>query len=334
MHHQDAVIAYAPAPDSDSPGVDLYHVEDPDTWALDDTLTSLPIGPDGYALPTLDDIETSHDSDTPDLIHKDLTPTWFSDVIDYLTVEEVYLVTPDGVYIFYTIPTAVTFFRLFRDAVTVTGYQHPDDTPNETPGYQVTRQLLDAIEIDDHHFSVLRELHPTLIALGRRDLTRTEQALPEFDTEIDDADISVAYNDLDPFNRLSYKGWLLCLRTPGDDRDGLTEDYRLAHSRAAHYRTGVAFHFHNRLSPTADFDEHLPDIGDHEPYRNGVNPYNAHERSVLELEKHLTDAYDDSISPLSSRKYGRRVAAQHDIPETAILPDTSFTGDPIQPSPR
>ena len=64
MKYQDAVIAYVPAPDSDPAGVDLYHVEDPDTLALDDTLT--PIGPDDYVLPTLDDIETSHDSDTPE----------------------------------------------------------------------------------------------------------------------------------------------------------------------------------------------------------------------------------------------------------------------------
>jgi hypothetical protein len=330
MEYHDAIIAYAPAPDSDPAGVDLYHVEDPDTLALDDTLT--PTGPDGYVLPTLDDIETSHDSDTPDLIHEDLTPTAFGDVIDYLTVEEVYLVTPDGVYMFYTVPTAVTFFRLFQDAVTVTGYQHPDDTTGDTPGYQLTRDVLDIIENDDHYFTVLRELHPILLTVGRYHLTDPPSDLPEFDVHLDDADLSVEYHDLDPFNRVSYKGWLLCLRRPDEDRDGLHADYTEAHFRTRSFRTAVARDFHQRLSPTADFDEPLPDIKPAKPYRNGVNTFNAYVRSIAELEALLANEYGDRLSPLARTRFGNRHAAHHDVPETAILPDTSFTGDSIEPN--
>jgi hypothetical protein len=108
--------------------------------------------------------------------------------------------------------------------VTVTGYQHPDDTPNDTPGYQLTRDVLDTVENDDHYFTVLRELHPTLLTVGRYLLTDPAPDLPEFDVQMEDADVSVQYHDLDPFNRVSYRG-LLCLRRPDEDRDGLHADY-------------------------------------------------------------------------------------------------------------
>jgi hypothetical protein len=89
---------------------------------------------------------------------------------------------------------------------------------------------------------------------------------------------------------------LLCLRRLDEGRDGLQADYHDAQARTSHSRTGVALDFHKRLSLTADFDEHLPEVEPATPYRNGVNPFNASVRSIAELEALEASEYDARLT--------------------------------------
>lgn len=328
MPDQDAVIAYCPRPTGPTPEVDLYHVTQPDHFTLYDLLTEVPCGNDGYALPTIDEVATNHGSPTPDLLADGLKPTRFSDRLDMMTVGELYLVHPTGVYLFYALSSAHTYFRLFENAVTVTIQNHPPNATN--PTHEIDRTTIDHLDKHDHTFTVLTELTDTLLALGRRALADPDPSPPTAHEGVyGDADVRVEFTDVDPFRWVSHYGILVCLRTPTEATGGLTADLADLLSFANHIRTAVANDLHKRIAPHIEYDEHNPEISPYTEYDDRTNPFNAYLRSDLEYLDILHDEYGARLSPLSSSSYGDAIADRYDVPESAILPDTSLAGTPI-----
>lgn len=335
-----ALLAYYRGPQDDQPAtVDIYHTANgAANLHLRDHLLDLEVTDDHYYLPDLSDVDESPRD--PLHVNSDVPLSDLGNIIDYYDVDGLYLLTPDDLYTYLTVPMWPDINPIWLHGFNAAVY--PDNespvADNGTLNHDATPRLRfdlatfnEPLDISGEPFDIVAATHRDLFKSAKDRL-----ADPDYDHAASDPlyvytpyqeteTVLAAVTDPDPFYELNTDGILIrCDTSDAADptdvaRRILTETNRL---RTQHAQTVWESHLDAATKPqnAAYTDAPMAGAGQEDrpqPAQAAIN--NAYAMLTTCLER-----YGAAVSPLSARPYRQDI-----VGHSAADPNDFVASEPI-----
>jgi len=328
---QDAIIAYCRSIDTDPPTIDLYQVRNPTGWGLYDALDNVEISTSSYTLPDLSSVDCDNDTNTPTLLGENIPITEFGDLINYVTVDTVYLLHPQGRYTFKAYAMNIRHCEAAEYAVDIDVW-NPDKTIGEDPpDFRLDgKNLENLVTPDTLEYITMKFYHKRIYLEGVRAAQQNTVPYdgnmrvftPDYPEVMDHVpSVAIRWSNPEWFSKLDNDGILIAIDYPDGPDEPVDENELDWTAYIWGCRTYAAGLLNMFLNPEKDEWQPNEDIAP-----DGLTELEAKRYTCESLI--LDKAYDDNsgrLSPLSAGVYGTIITNRFNFPPTDIIAGNSST---------